>query len=167
MRRLPFHRPNSFGRRAAGLALGILFTGALSGAAAVADDGLVTLRSANDVATTVERLVAVVKKKGLRHFATIDHAAGAASADLSLPATQLVLFGNPKIGTPLMNCSRSVAIDLPQKALIWEDAQGATWISYNAPSYLDGRHGLSACEKVLKKVEGALAGLTAHAARAP
>lgn len=133
-------------------------------AAAMDTNGMVHVVSKHDVATTTERLVGVIKKKGLKHFATIDHAAGAASVDQSLPPTRLVLFGNPKIGTPLMKCARGVAIDLPQKALIWEDDSGTVRISYNAPAYLNKRHGLAACEKVLGKIKGALAGLTGHAA---
>ncbi|MCH9672447.1 MAG: DUF302 domain-containing protein [Gammaproteobacteria bacterium] len=130
------------------------------------DDGLVNVRSQHDVATTVERLVEIVKKKGLKHFTTIDHAAGAKSVGATLAPTQLVLFGNPKIGTPLMNCGRTAAIDLPQKALIWQAADGAVWVTYNDPAYLNSRHQLGDCEKVLMKVTGALKGLTAYAAGA-
>lgn len=75
---------------------------------------------------------------------------------MSLPGTQVVIFGNPKVGTPLMKCNRTVAIDLPQKALIWEDGNGQVWLTYNDPHYLDSRHQLGACAKVIKKVSGAL-----------
>ncbi|MEM7255362.1 MAG: DUF302 domain-containing protein [Pseudomonadota bacterium] len=147
------------------LTIGILaasVVGLMPGLSAADGHGLVVQKSQHDVATTTERLVTVINKKGLKHFATIDHAAGAAKAGHELPGTTLVIFGNPKIGTPLMKCSRTVAIDLPQKALIWENADGV-WIGYNAPKYLDGRHGLSECAGVLKKVAGALAGLTGFA----
>jgi uncharacterized protein (DUF302 family) len=99
-------------------------------------------------------------------FARIDHAAGAAKAGKSLPPTELVIFGNPKVGTPLMLCSRSIAIDLPQKALIWEDASGAVWISYNDPQFLKLRHNTQGCDPVLGKIATALANFANKAAAA-
>ena len=124
---------------------------------AMAADGVVSVKSAHSVADTADKLEAVLNDKGMTVFARIDHAAGAAKVGAELRSTQLVLFGNPKVGTPLMQCSQSVALDLPQKALIWEDADGQVWLSYNDPAYLDARHGLGNCAAVLEKVSKALA----------
>ena len=87
------------------------------------DHGLVTLQSSHDVATTLERLTAALEAKGVRVFARIDHAAGAASVGLALRPATLVIFGNPAAGTPLMQAAQTVGIDLPLKALVWQDAR--------------------------------------------
>ena len=84
---------------------------------------------------------------------------------MSLRPTEVVIFGNPKVGTPLMNCAQSVAIDLPQKALIWQDEAGEVWLAYNDPAYLAGRHKIEGCDEVLKKVSGALANFAAAATK--
>ena len=89
-------------------------------------------------------------------FIRINHAAGARKVGKNLRPTELLVFGNPKVGTPLIQCSHSVAIDLPQKALIWQDDKGQVWLSYNDSNYLAQRHGLSQCAEVIKKVEKAL-----------
>ena len=132
---------------------------------AVADNGLVNVKSTHSVKDTADRLVKALEAKGMTVFIRIDHAAGAKKAGLSLPPTELVIFGNPKVGTPLMQCSRSVAIDLPQKALIWEDDQGQVWLTYNDPAYLAGRHAITGCEAVLEKVGGALRNFAAAATK--
>ena len=90
----------------------------------------------------MERLEAAVKVKGLTVFARIDHAAAAAEVGLSLRPTELLIFGNAKGGTPLMQLDQTVGIDLPLKALVWQDASGDTWLSYNDPSWITKRHGL-------------------------
>ena len=89
-------------------------------------------------------------------MARVNHQQGAEKAGLELRPTEVVIFGNPKVGTPLMQCAQSVAIDLPQKALIWEDANGEVWLGYNDPQYLKGRHDIEGCDEVLDKVSGAL-----------
>lgn len=124
---------------------------------AAAQSGLRNVESKHDVATTADRLEAVLRDKGMNVFARIDHAAGARKAGKELPPTELLIFGNPNVGTPLMQCARSVAIDLPQKALIWRDADGKVWLTYNDPEYLAQRHGTGECNGVIKKVSGALA----------
>jgi len=124
---------------------------------AQADNGLISVKSAHSVGETIDKLQATLEAKGMTIMARVNHAAGAQKAGLELPPTELLIFGNPKIGTPLMHCQRSVAIDLPQKALAWEDAEGQVWLSYNNPEYLNQRHGLGDCAEVLKKVSGALA----------
>ena len=123
---------------------------------ASADNGLVNVKSAHDVKTTADRLEAVLKEKGMTVFIRINHAEGAKKVGLELRPTELVIFGNPKVGTPLMQCAQSVAIDLPQKALIWEDEAGQVWLAYNDPQYLADRHGITECGEVLQKVANAL-----------
>jgi uncharacterized protein (DUF302 family) len=108
----------------------------------MAADGLTTLRSSNGPKETMDRLEADVKAKGLTVFARIDHAAGAAAVGLALRPTELLIFGNAKGGTPLMQSVQTIGIDLPLKALVWQDASGDTWLSYNDPSWLAKRHGL-------------------------
>lgn len=125
--------------------------------AAQANDGLVSVKSVHDVATTANKLETVLKSKGMNVFGRVNHAAGAEKAGMSLKPTELVIFGNPKVGTPLMKCARSVAIDLPQKALIWQDDAGQVWLAYNDPAHLAARHNIEGCDEALKKVTGALA----------
>lgn len=108
-----------------------------------ADNGLTTVPSSFSVAETINRLEALVKEKGITVFARIDHQAEAAKAGLTMKASQLLIFGNPKAGTPLMKAAPTTAIDLPLKALAWEDADGKVWLSYNRPDFLKQRHGLS------------------------
>jgi uncharacterized protein (DUF302 family) len=125
----------------------------------------VNVKSAHSVKDTANRLEKALTNKGMTVFIRIDHAAGAKKVGLALPPTELVIFGNPKVGTPLMQCSRSVAIDLPQKALIWEDDQGQVWLTYNDPAYLAARHAITGCEAVLEKVGGALQNFAAAATK--
>lgn len=106
------------------------------------DNGLIHLSSPHSVSETLARLGTIVQAKGLTILARIDHSGDAARAGLSMRPTQLLIFGNPKSGTPLMVASPSVAIDLPLKALIWQDADAKVWLSYNSPNYLKQRHAL-------------------------
>lgn len=108
-----------------------------------ADNGLTTVPSSFSVTETINRLEKLVKEKGITVFARIDHQAEAAKAGLTMKASQLLIFGNPKAGTPLMKAAPTTAIDLPLKALAWEDADGKVWLSYNRPDFLKQRHGLS------------------------
>ena len=108
----------------------------------MAADGLTTMRSSQGPKDTMNRLDAAVKAKGMMVFARIDHAAAAAEAGLSLRPTELLIFGNAKAGTPLMQSIQAIGIDLPLKALVWEDGSGNTWLSYNDPNWLAKRHGL-------------------------
>lgn len=120
------------------------------------ENSMITLKSSHNVTKTADRLEALLKAKGMKIFTRIDHAAGAKSVGKNLRPTELVVFGNPKIGTPLMQCAQTVALDLPQKALIWEDEQGSVWFTYNNPAYLAQRHSIMGCEAVLNKINGAL-----------
>jgi uncharacterized protein (DUF302 family) len=106
--------------------------------------GLVSRVSPYPVTETLDRLEAVLKSKGVKIFARIDHAAEAQGAGMSLRPTQLLIFGNPKAGTPLMRANPSIGLDLPMKALAWQDAQGLVQLTWNSPEYLTGRHGLDA-----------------------
>ena len=135
-------------------------------ATAAAGDGLISVKSSHDVKVTADRLENVLNQKGMTVFIRINHSAGAQKVGKKLRPTELVVFGNPKVGTPLMQCSQSVAIDLPQKALIWQDDKGQVWLTYNDPNYLSQRHGLGECTEVIKKVEKAL-GNFAKAATMP
>ncbi|MER8884999.1 DUF302 domain-containing protein [Mesorhizobium sp. M0074] len=108
----------------------------------MAKNGLITVQSRFGVAETIDRLVGTVEGAGLLVFARIDHAAGARSVEASLRPTQLLIFGNPKGGTPLMQDRQLAGIDLPVKALAWEDEQGKVWLSYNDAHWLAERHGL-------------------------
>ena len=128
----------------------------------MAADGLITIRSSYGPKETMNRLEGDVKAKGLTVFARIDHAAGAAAVGLALGPTELLIFGNAKGGTPLMQSIRTIGIDLPLKALVWQDASGKTWLSYNDPDWLAKRHGLGhdveAPVSAMAAAFGALAG---------
>jgi len=106
------------------------------------DNGIITLPIQHSVDQTVEKLQALLRAKGVMLFALVDHSGEAAKVGMKLPPTKLVIFGNPKAGTPLMLAAPSVAIDLPLKILVWEDGQGKVWLSYNSPAYLQQRHGV-------------------------
>jgi uncharacterized protein (DUF302 family) len=106
------------------------------------NNGIVNKPSKHSVEQTVEALTNILKSKGVAVFALIDHSGEAEKVGLKMRPTKLLIFGNPKAGTPLMLASPSTAIDLPLKLLVWEDSQGKVWISYNSPEYLKERHGL-------------------------
>lgn len=119
-------------------------------------DGLVSVKSSRGVKDTMDRLEKLVEEKGLTVFARVDHAAGAAKIGKNLRPTQLLIFGNPQGGTPFMECRQTVGIDLPLKALVWEDADGRVWLGYNDPEFLAQRHGVPQCP-VAEKLKKALA----------
>lgn len=128
-------------------------------APAQAGEGLAIKASPYSVSQTIDRLEAIFKKKGITVFARIDHAAGAAKVGKSLPPTELIIFGNPKLGTPLMESSRKIGIALPLKILAWED-NGKVKIAYTKPSQLARRYGVVDRDPVLHKIAGALNNLT-------
>ncbi len=128
--------------------------------------GLVTKQSPRSVAATADKLESLLRAKGMTIFARVDHQQNAAGVNMTLRPTQVLIFGNPKVGTPLMQCAPSVAIDLPQKMLIHEDAAGRVWLSYNDPAYLKDRHNMTGCDSGLDKVASALAAIST-AATAP
>jgi uncharacterized protein (DUF302 family) len=107
-------------------------------------DGLTTIASSFGAKQTMDRLEAEVKAKGLTVFARVDHAGGAAAVGMSLRPTELLIFGNARGGTPLMQAGQTAGIDLPLRALVYEDASGKVWLAYNDPSWIAQRHGLGA-----------------------
>jgi len=120
--------------------------------------GLVVIKSPYPVTQTLDRLQALVQERGMKVFARIDHAKGAASIGKTLRPTEVILFGNPQGGTPFMECAQTVGIDLPLKALAWEDAAGQVWLGYNDPEFLAQRHEVPECG-VVKNMTKALANI--------
>jgi uncharacterized protein (DUF302 family) len=105
-------------------------------------DGIVDVSSNHSVDETVDKLKGILQSKGITLFVVIDHSGEAAKVGIKMPPTKLLIFGNPKGGTPPMLAAPSIALDLPLKILVWEDSQGNVWLSYNSPEYLKERHGL-------------------------
>jgi uncharacterized protein (DUF302 family) len=130
--------------------------------AAAAADGLVAVKSPHSAQVTMDKLESVAKEKGLNIFARIDHAAGAAKIGKTLRPTAVLIFGNPQGGTPFMECGQSVGIDLPLKALVWQDEASQVWVGYNDPAWIAKRHGVESCA-VVPNLQKALQGLTAAA----
>lgn len=118
--------------------------------------GIVTRKSNHPVSVTIERLKDALSDKGMTIFAHIDHGKGAKAAGLLLRPTELLIFGNPRVGTPLMDCKQSIALDLPQKVLVYEDSHKDVWLLYNDPYFIARRHAMTGCERSLKKVATAL-----------
>jgi uncharacterized protein (DUF302 family) len=134
----------------------------------MAAEGLITIKSSFGPEETMSRLEAEVKAKGMTVFAHVDHAAGAAAVGLPLRPTDLLIFGAAKGGTPLMQAVQSIGIDLPLKALVWQDASGTTWLSYNDPAYLAHRHGLDeTANATVTAMSGALKAIAAKATMPP
>lgn len=136
------------------------------GAAAQPDpSGLVIVESENNVNTTADKLENILKSKGITVFARVDHAAGAKKVGKELRPTVLLIFGNPKLGTPVMQKQQKFGIDLPMKALIYKAPDGNTYIAYNDPAYLSKRHKVSEPAKVFQTMSKALKNFTAAAAK--
>jgi uncharacterized protein (DUF302 family) len=132
----------------------------VSAAGAFADDGLVRKKSSHDVVTTMDRLEGALTERGITVVARIDHAKAAMGAGMELRPTVLLIFGNPKLGTPLMQAKQEIAIDLPMKVIVWEDADGQTWIAYTDPANLKARFGVESQDKVFETMTGALGKIT-------
>ncbi len=127
---------------------------------ALGADGMVTKPSAFSVAETIERLEKGARERDFVIVARVDHAAAATKAGLELRPTVLLIFGNPRGGTPLMQSAPSIGLDLPLKALAWEDAAGRTWLAYNDPQWLAQRHGVSGRPELVQRMSTALDQLT-------
>ena len=139
----------------------ICIFGLLFNVNAFAVDGVIDVKSKYSVAHTADRFKGIVQKKGMKVMAHVKHDKGAKTVGIEIKPTELLIFGNPKIGSPMMACTRSIAIDLPQKLLVWEDDNGQVWMSYNDPVYIADRHKLSQdCRATVKKASGALKKLT-------
>lgn len=122
----------------------------------MAQDGMEIMQSEHSVEETTDLLEKILKDNGLNIFEKVNHQEGAASVNLELPPTRVLIFGNPKLGTPFMQCAPTTAIDLPQKMLIWEDQEGQVNVGYNSPDYLKQRHNIEGCDQELEKISGAL-----------
>jgi uncharacterized protein (DUF302 family) len=133
----------------------------------MAADGLTTMRSGHGPKETMDRLETEVKARGMTVFARIDHAAGAVAAGLSLPPTEVLIFGNAKGGTPLMQSVQTIGIDLPLKALVWRDISGDTFLSYNDPAWLAKRHGAGGATETVVGNMSAMLLAVARAATTP
>ena len=133
---------------------------------AVAGDvnGLIKKKSAHSVSVTLDRLEGLLKKKGITIAARWKHSEKAKAVNIPMRDTELLIFGNPKLGSHLMTSKQTVAIDLPMKAIAWKDEKGQVWIAYNDPNYIAKRHGVTDRPEQLKKMSGALAKLTSKAA---
>lgn len=133
---------------------------------ATADDDMIVKKSPHSVAKTLDRLAAILEKKGVTVFTRVDHAMGAAKVGQELRPTQLLIFGNPKLGTPLMSANQRIGIALPMKALAWEDESGTVWLGYTEPKELKDRFDIKERDEVFKKMTGALDNLTNAALKA-
>ena len=122
-------------------------------------NGLIQTKSNFSIEETTTRIESILKERNLILVAKIDHAANAKSVKLELRPTQLFIFGNAKTGTPLMQCNQNVGIDLPMKALLWQDAQGQVWFGYNDPQYLKDRHQLNQCDREINAASKAMKAL--------
>ena len=132
-------------------------------AAVQAESTLLTRKSSHSVAVTLDRLEAAAREKGIGIVARVDHAAAAAKAGMTLKPTQLLIFGNPKLGTPLMQSNPQIGLDLPLRVLAWEDAAGVVWVGYTAPADLVARYRIGDRAEVVQKMTGVLDALTTQA----
>lgn len=123
-------------------------------------EGLVKKASPYSVGETMDRLESVLESKGMPFTLRLDHGKSARGAGIDMRDTEILIFGNPKLGSHLMTASQTAGIDLPMKALAWEDAEGRVWLGYNDPAHIASRHGIQDREEVLKKMAGALDKLT-------
>jgi uncharacterized protein (DUF302 family) len=131
----------------------------------LAEAGLVTLPSAHGASATVERLKSLLQQKKIEVFAHIDHAAGATKVGLSLRPTQVLIFGNPQAGTPLMQDQQTLGLDLPLRVLVWEDAAGQVWLTYRRPRLLAQQHHVAGHDELVKSLDDGLAALVGAAAQ--
>ena len=130
-----------------------------------ASDGIILVTSANDVKTTMDKLEKTLTEKGITVFARIDHAGGAKSVGQTLRPTELLIFGNPKLGTPLMQKQQEIGLDLPLKALVFQAEDGKTYLAYTDPAFLSRRYGVTEPANVFEQMSGALKNFTAAAAK--
>jgi uncharacterized protein (DUF302 family) len=147
--------------------IALLLTGPALSAPAV--EGLITKASVHSVAATIDRFEAAANKRGFMVFARLDHAAAAESVGLTMPHATVIVFGNPRLGTPAFLKTPTLAIDLPLKAMVWEDANGKVFLSYNSAEYLFGtiyvRHGVPADQPFVAKLDGALEAIADEAVK--
>jgi uncharacterized protein (DUF302 family) len=142
----------------------LLLAGLLLSSPLHASDNYITKKSSNSVPVSMDRLENALKQRGVGIVARVDHAGAAQKADLSLRPTQVLIFGNPKLGTPLMNNNQQIGLDLPLKVLAREDAKGQTWLTYENPAAMASRHKVKEPAEILKKIAGVLDAVTTEAA---
>lgn len=126
-------------------------------------ESLVAVKSPYSAKETADRIETAVKQKGMNLFARIDHAAGAAKIGKTLRPTEVLIFGSPQGGTPLMECAQTAGIDLPLKTLVWEDKAGQVWLGYNDPAYLASRHHVAHCGNAVQNMSKMLSGIAQEA----
>lgn len=143
----------------------ITTTFVLASAAQADDNGMISKKSAHSVKKTIDRLEAVLKKKGITIVTRWSHSDRANGVDIALRPTELLLFGNPKLGSHMFTSKQTAGIDLPMKALAWEDEKGQVWLTYNDPAYIANRHGVADRAKIVAKMTGALNKLTGAATK--
>lgn len=131
----------------------------------LAQEGIVTIESDYSVEETANRLENILQENDITIFEIVDHQQGAIKVGMKLRPTILIVFGNPKLGTPIMQCSQTAAIDLPQKILIWERSNGSVHLSYNDPAFLKKRHQITGCDEMLNKISDALENIAGKATK--
>jgi len=141
----------------------IILVATMTAVTAEAKEKMIVKPSAHSVSVTLDRLESALHEKGIKPAARVDHAAAAARVDMKLRPIQVLIFGNPKLGTPLMQSNPRIGLDLPLKVLAWEDEAGKVWVGYTAPTDLVGRHGIANRDDVVKKMTGVLDQLTNRA----
>jgi uncharacterized protein (DUF302 family) len=147
------------------LLLIVALTGLFTSSAMAADvDGLIKMKSMHSVTVTIDRLANIVKKKGITVALRWNHSAKANKLGIKMRPTELLIFGNPKLGSYIMTSEQTAAIDMPLKAIAWKDAKGQVWLGYNDPAYIAKRHHITDRDKVVAKISKALAAMTAKAA---
>jgi uncharacterized protein (DUF302 family) len=145
----------------------VLFAALLcSGVAHAEDNGLITKKSSHSAKVTIDRLEKILKEKGITVALRWSHSDRAKDAGIALRPTELLIFGNPKLGSHMFTSKQTAGIDLPMKALAWEDENGQTWLTYNDPAYIANRHGITDRPEIVKKMTGALQKFTDKAAAA-
>ena len=132
--------------------------------ATFAENGLITIKSKHSAMKTIDRLEAIVKKKGITVMGRVSHTKNAAGVGIKIRPTELLIFGNPKLGSNFFTSNQVAGIDLPMKALAWQDEKGQVWLTYNDPNYIAERHNIDDRDEIVKKMSGALGKLTAKAA---
>jgi len=147
--------------------IGLLASNPSAHAAAPSSELITTVKSPHSVDETISRLESALKDAGIGVMGSVDHKSNAATAGLELPPTRLLIFGNPKIGTRRMQKNRLIGLDLPMKALAWQDADGQVHLSYTTPSALRERHAIEGLDELFDKMTGALAKFSSTATKAP
>lgn len=146
-------------------AIALVFCAMAASGAAAGEDDVIKKKSNHDVAATIDNLEKIVTEKGIRVMARVDHAENAKAVGMELRPTQLLIFGNPKLGTVLMQANQQIGLDLPMKVLAWEDGTGQVWIAYEDPEEMAERHGIDDDHEVVKKLKKALDAFTTAAAQ--